>query len=220
MNVVSTHFLSPAKNSVFITLDVSHAECMQPNQNDDENLEKADSNARSGRSAENDGRNSDAKEESMDLAMDYMYNNDEVHEVKKSCDSLASFPSYPQLALSSSQPKEANQRKVLLNKIDVIRNTVFCIDNITGLQETIEAMEEIERKMSAYRTFENGLPTRSSPVKKKLKITSMDYHKVLHRPLSLCCKRKGYKKEKCIRSNPVVIDLTSSPMSKNTQVCR
>ena len=77
------------KNSVFITLDVSHAECMQPNQNDDENLEKADSNARSGRSAENDGGNSDANEESMDLAMDYMYNNDEVHEAKKSCDSFS-----------------------------------------------------------------------------------------------------------------------------------
>lgn len=208
------------KNSVFITLDVSHAECMQPNQNDDENLEKADSNARSGRLAENDGGNSDANEESMDLAMDScMYNNDEVHEAKKTCDSLASLPSYPQPASSSSQPKEANQRQVLLNKIDVIRNTVFCIDNITCLQETIEGMEEIERKMSAYRTFENGLPTRISPVKKKLKVTSIDYHKVLHRPLSLRRKRKGYKKEKCIRSNPVVIDLTSSPTSKNTQVC-
>ena len=118
---------------------------------------------------------------------------------------LASLPSYPQPASSSSQPKEANQRKVLLNKIDVIRKTVFCIDNITCLQETIEAMEEIERKMSAYRTFENGLPTRSCSVKKKLKVISMDYHKVLHRPLSLRRKRKGYKKEKCIRSNPVLL---------------
>ena len=94
------------KNCVFITLDVSHAEYVHPNHKDDGKIEKPDSTP-SRRNAKNDDGNGEDEAE-MD------YNIEDIHKISKSSDSSTSRSSHPQPGLSSSQPKEANLRKILL----------------------------------------------------------------------------------------------------------
>ena len=64
--------------------------------------------------------------------------------------------------------------------------------------------------MRSHSPKENGLPTRVSPVKKRLKVTTIDYHKVFHKPLP----RRKHKTPKPLKTNgdgldlgPVSIDL-------------
>ena len=70
-------------------------------------VEKPDSTP-SGRNAKKDDGNGEDEAE-MD------YNIEDIHKISKSSDSSTSRSSHPQPGLSSSQPKEANLRKILLN---------------------------------------------------------------------------------------------------------
>jgi hypothetical protein len=124
----------------------------------------------------------------------------------KEVDLLKNLYSSPPLS-SDSNPKESNSpslseenpphqdntklRKVLHEKLDALKNLSFLIDTEDDLQMAIEAIEDIHHKLSTSCPKQNGIPLRSSPVKKKLKINKTEYHQVFHKSLP---KRKKWKR--------------------------
>ena len=60
---------------------------------------------------------------------------------------------------------------------------------------------------------------RTSPAKKRLRVTTMDYHKVFHKKLPLRRKKKTLKSRKTMDSKPTTtIIFTSSPESSPEKV--
>ena len=74
-------------------------------------------------------------------------------------------------------------RKRLLDKIDTVKNTMYMVDDETTMSTALKQLENIQ--LAWY-------PLRISPVKKKLKITSTEYHQVFHEKLPL---RRRWKKK-------------------------
>ena len=66
---------------------------------------------------------------------------------------------------------------------------------------------------------EGDPPVRTSPTKKRLKVTSMDYLKVFHKKLPLRRRRNTLKARKDVDSkSSITIELTSSPESSPKKV--
>ena len=103
----------------------------------------------------------------------------------------------------------------------LVRDATYHVTNIDCLKEAMEALKKIHQSLMCNSLREGGLPIRSSPAKKRLKVTSLDYHKVFHKKLPLRRKRKIRVKSKknAKAENIPVVDLTcSSPLPSGDQV--
>ena len=98
-------------------------------------------------------------------------------------------------------------RRRLQEKIDGLRNTAFLVHDPQVLTEAIQQLESLHVFMKRSCPSSGGLPLRASPVKKKLKITKVDYHQVFHKKLP---QRKRWNKKKSGELK-VFIDLTEEP---------
>ena len=121
----------------------------------------------------------------------------------------------------NSDPSVAKLRTQVRETAGLVRNATYHVTNIACLKEAMEALKKIHRSLMCNSLREGGLPIRSSPAKKRLKVTSLDYHKVFHKKLPLRRKRKIRVKSK---KNPKaenipVVDLTcTSPLPPEDQV--
>ena len=90
----------------------------------------------------------------------------------------------PKNSARSTSPVSSREkfRKRFLDKIDTI-NTTFMVDVKTSISQAIKQLENIHLLLQKSCASINGIPLRTSPVKKKLKITSTKYHQVFHKKL-------------------------------------
>ncbi|KXJ09652.1 hypothetical protein AC249_AIPGENE11456 [Exaiptasia diaphana] len=107
------------------------------------------------------------------------------------------------LAEAEATTNAAGLSKTLQSKVKLLLDTSYILDDIGALKEAIKRVDDITSFLKSHCSFHNGLPLRSSPTKKKLKITSSDYHKVFHKQLP---PRRRWKKKP--DQPPIVIDLS------------
>lgn len=97
-------------------------------------------------------------------------------------------------AQSSISPQSpgtlAKLRRQFQDKLDGLKNISFLVEDAKMLQEAINFADNLQVALRSTCPRVDGLLLRGSPEKKKLKITSPDYHKVFHKKLSLRKKRK------------------------------
>lgn len=74
-------------------------------------------------------------------------------------------------------------RKRFQERIDTLRSTTVMVSDSTALENSIKTVEDALLELQKDSKHETGLPLRQSPAKKKLKITQVDYHKVIHKAL-------------------------------------
>ena len=121
----------------------------------------------------------------------------------------------------NSDPSVAKLRTQVRETAGLVRDATYHVTNIDCLKEAMEALKKIHQSLMCNSLREGGLPIRSSPAKKRLKVTSLDYHKVFHKKLPLRRKRKIRVKSKknAKAENIPVVDLTcSSPLPSGDQV--
>ena len=94
-------------------------------------------------------------------------------------------------------------RKSIREKAARVCDASYTVDNIECLKEAVQNLERIYETMRSHSPKENGLPTRISPVKKRLKVTTIDYHKVFHKPLP----RRKRKTPKPLKTNGDGLDI-------------
>ena len=72
----------------------------------------------------------------------------------------------------------------------LVCDATYHVTNIDCLKEAMEALKKIHQSLMCNSLREGSLPIRTSPLKKRLKVTSLDYQKVFHKKLPLRRKRK------------------------------
>lgn len=95
-----------------------------------------------------------------------------------------------------SQTQLSKLRKSLLEKLNIARDCVFNIEEAEHLQEALVYADKIYDLLIRNCPTKQGLPIRSSPPKKRLKVTSVEYHQIFHKKLPLRRKRKDHNKGK------------------------
>ena len=90
----------------------------------------------------------------------------------------------------NSDPSVAKLRTQVRETAGLVRDATYHVTNIDCLKEAMEALKKIHHSLMCNSLREGSLPIRSSPPKKRLKVTSLDYHKVFHKKLPLRRKRK------------------------------
>ncbi|XP_028414338.1 uncharacterized protein LOC114537497 [Dendronephthya gigantea] len=121
-------------------------------------------------------------------------------------------------------------KQTFREKLSALQNISYLLDNenLNLLENAIAIVDDLRVKLQSASPKENGLLLRGSPEKKKLKITSTDYHKVFHKKLSLrrkrkktvdtssefCLKNKALKKDHVAEEKPFV-DLTVDVLDDN-----
>lgn len=76
------------------------------------------------------------------------------------------------------------------------------VSDSTVLENAIKTVEDALLELQKVSKHENALPLRQSPATKKLKITQVDYNKVIHKALPAPKRHK-----KSMRERGVVVDL-------------
>ena len=89
-------------------------------------------------------------------------------------------------------------RKRFLDNMDTIRNTVYMVDDETTMAEAMKHLENIHLLLQESCSSRYGISFRTSPVKKRLKITSTKYHQIFHKKLLT---RRRWKKVVVIEDN-------------------
>ena len=171
------------KNNVFITLDTGHF---------DESKEESPSEPC-------------AMEELEDVPSEECNEFEEAPLPFHDNKATAEFNTVSSRPKSDCQEHHSNTtklRKRLQERIDALRSTTFMVSDSTVLENAIKTVENVLQEVQKSACHENGLPLRQSPAKKKLKITQVDYHKVIHKALPARRRRKKIKRER-----GVVVDL-------------
>lgn len=118
-------------------------------------------------------------------------------------------------------PSSTSLRKSIREKANLVCDAAYNVDEIECLKEAVQNLDQIHQSLRRSCPMEDGLPVRSSPVKKRYKVTAMDYHKVFHKPLPRR-KRKVRKapnnNAESKRSTATFIDLTNLPESSEDKV--
>ena len=83
-------------------------------------------------------------------------------------------------------------RKRFLDKIDTVKNITYMVDDEITMSTALKQLENIQLMLKKSCSSTHGIPLRISPVKKKLKITSTEYHQVFHKKLP---PRRRWKKK-------------------------
>ena len=102
-----------------------------------------------------------------------------------------------------------------------VRETTGLISDSAHHADNTDYPQENTLSLVCNSLREQGLPIRSSPANKHLRITSIEYHKVFHKKLPLCQKRKIpiKSKENMKVNNIPMADLScSSPLPSADQV--
>ena len=86
----------------------------------------------------------------------------------------------------------AKLQRQFQDKLSGLRNLSFLVEDVKVLQDAINIADNLHDALRATCPRVEGLFLRSSPAKNKLKITSIDYHKVFHKKLPLRKKRKKF----------------------------
>lgn len=171
------------KNNVFITLDTGHF---------DESKEESPSEPC-------------AMEELEDVPSEECNELEEAPLPFHDDKATAEFNTVSSRPKSDCQEHHSNTtklRKRLQERIDALRSTTFLVSDSTVLENAIKTVENVLQEVQKSACHENGLPLRQSRAKKKLKITQVDYHKVIHKALPARRRRKKIKRER-----GVVVDL-------------
>ena len=104
--------------------------------------------------------------------------------------------SLPESTANNSTPSVepatlAKLKRQLQDKISELKNVSFLVEDLEMLQTAITVVDNLQVALRATCPRVDGLFLRTSPEKKKLKITSTYHHKVFHKKLSLRKKRKN-----------------------------
>ena len=83
-------------------------------------------------------------------------------------------------------------RKRFLDKIDTVKNITYMVDDEITMSTALKQLENIQLMLKKSCSSTHGIPLRISPAKKKLKITSTEYHQVFHKKLP---PRRRWKKK-------------------------
>ena len=122
-----------------------------------------------------------------------------------------------------SQTRSSKLRKSLLEKLSLARNCVFNIEEPEHLEEALAHSDKMYECLLRNCSTNQGLPIRSSPEKKRLKVTSVEYHKVFHKKLPLRRKKKDHSKATCLSNSsyhPVQVEVLSIPEKSPIKVYR
>lgn len=159
------------RNSVFITLDTGHLVINRP----DSSAQKASlphgTSDVTASPCNNLGSGNSSGNESMDCECSEVQSEEKTHFQPPNCSSAAPVVSGAKL------------RKRFLDNIDIVKNTAYMVDDITAMSEAIKQLENIHLLLQKSCSSVNGIPLRTSLIKKKLKITSTKYHQVFHSKL-------------------------------------
>ena len=85
-------------------------------------------------------------------------------------------------------------RKSIIEKLNFARDCAFNVDDPEHLREALVYADKVYEHLSRNCPTSEGLPIRASPRKKHLKVTSVEYHQVLHKKLPLRRKKKIIQK--------------------------
>ena len=108
----------------------------------------------------------------------------------------------PKLEVPQSSPASENNlvepgtlvklQRQFQDKLSRLKNLSFLVEDVKVLQDAINIADNLQVALRATCPRVEGLFLRSSPAKRKLKITSIDYHKVFCKKLPLRKKQKKF----------------------------
>ena len=118
-------------------------------------------------------------------------------------------------------PSLTSLHKSVREKATLVSDAAYNVDEIECLRDAVVNLDRIYQSLRRSRHMEDGLPMRISPVKKRLKVTTMDYHKIFHKPLPR--RRRKVRKEPSNNvekkgSTSMSIDVTNLPKSSPNKV--
>ena len=97
----------------------------------------------------------------------------------------------PKITVAHEEPVNVVKlQKKFQDALAGLKDVSFLLDDVGVLQEATTIVEKLLSNLRATCPKAEGLFLRSSPEKKKLKITTTEYHKVFHKKLSLRRKKK------------------------------
>ncbi|XP_034051424.1 uncharacterized protein LOC117532223 isoform X2 [Thalassophryne amazonica] len=82
---------------------------------------------------------------------------------------------------------------VLREKVKCISDLTYLVQNVSVLQNALGSLENVVKAMDDARIKQEGLPVCQSRIKRKLKLQTVEYHKVFHSKLP---HRKRFRKQK------------------------
>ena len=111
-------------------------------------------------------------------------------------------------------------RECVLEKTSLVRDTAYNVEDPECLQEALKNLAQVHSSLLSRIPNKGGLQMRTSPAKKRLRVTTMDYHKVFHKKLPLRRRRKTLKSRKNMDSkvSTTTTIITSSPEASPEKV--
>ena len=86
-------------------------------------------------------------------------------------------------------------RKSVLEKASLVRDAAYNVEDPECLKEVLKNLAQVHSSLLNKIPNEGGIRMRTSPAKKRLRVSTMDYHKVFHKTLPLRRRRKTEIKE-------------------------
>ena len=169
------------RNSVFITLDTGHLEINYP--------------------AVNSTTKAAAIPDTQDVTADFTLDESQDDSTGSSCDfEMETEKPSPTDKLNKTfkaadhdrPSRSANLRSILQAELNAVKDSSFLVEDDDTLAKAIEEIKRVHEVMLKSCPKRNGLPLRSSPVKKKLKPNRIEFHQVFHKKLP---KRRKWKKK-------------------------
>ena len=111
-------------------------------------------------------------------------------------------------------------RKSVLEKISLVRDAAYNVEDPDCLQEALKNLAQVHSSLLSKIPNEGGLRMRTSPAKKRLRVTTMDNHKVFHKKLPLRRKTKTLKSRKNIDSKSTTTIIINSSLESSPEKVR
>ena len=94
-------------------------------------------------------------------------------------------------------------QKRLREECKEITDISYLVDDKDAMNEALKRLEHVRQDLHKKTSAQSGISLRLSPHKKKLKLSSADYHKVFYKKLQ---RRKKYKRHD--KKESLIIDLS------------
>ena len=94
-------------------------------------------------------------------------------------------------------------QKRLREECKEITDISYLVDDKDAMNEALKRLEHVRQDLRKKTSAQSGISLRLSPQKKKLKLSSADYHKVFYKKLQ---RRKKYKRHD--KKESLIIDLS------------
>ena len=111
-------------------------------------------------------------------------------------------------------------RKSVLEKISLVRHAAYSVEDPDCLKEALTNLAQVHSSLLSKIPNEGGLRMRTSPAKKRLRVTTMDNHKVFHKKLPLRRKTKTLKSRKNIDSKSTTTIIINSSLESSPEKVR